>query len=158
MGWGCFLFKFLGTFFKVFFFNFFNFFCFLWKFISLSRMHNWNGDWLSIWYGEHVFISCCGLCCFWKLKCGDLLSCCDLSLAFFGLVLYFTEKFHSLIPEGQKVSLLEVFNLRVEIVSERLSWTWSVVLMCTQKCGNHLQTSSVGTDLKIDLQQLWWQI
>ena len=67
---------------------------------------------------------------------GDLLTCCDLSLAFFGLVLYFTEKFHCLIPEGQKVSLLQVFNLRVDIDAERLSWTWYGVLMCTQKYGN----------------------
>ena len=63
-------------------------------------------------------MSCCGLCCFWKLKCGDLLSCCDLYLVFFGLVLYFTEKFHCLIPEGQKVSIIQVFNLIVKIVTE----------------------------------------
>ena len=75
--------------------------------------------------------------CFWKLKCGGLLTCGDLFLAFFGLVLYFTEKLYCLIPEGQKVSLLHVFNLTVEIVAERLSWTWSGVLMCTQKCGNN---------------------
>ena len=25
----------------------------------LCRLHNWNGDWLSFRYGEHVFISCC---------------------------------------------------------------------------------------------------
>ena len=50
------------------------------------------------------------------LKCGDLLTCGDLSLVFFGLVLYFTEKLHCLIPEGQKVSLLQVFNIRVKIV------------------------------------------
>ena len=53
----------------------------------------------------------------WKLKCGDLLTCGDLSLAFFGLVLYITRKFHCLIPGGQKVSLLQVFNLRVEIAA-----------------------------------------
>ena len=63
-------------------------------------------------------MSSCGLCCFWKLKCGDMWTSCDLSLAFFGVVLYFTEKFHCLIPESQKVSLLQVFNLRVEIVAE----------------------------------------
>ena len=63
-------------------------------------------------------MSYCGLCCFWKLKCGNLLTCCDLSLVFFSLVLYFTEKFHCLIPEGQKVLLLQVSNLRVEIVEE----------------------------------------
>ena len=61
-----------------------------------------------------------------------LLTCGDLSLAFSGLVLYFTEKFHCVIPEGQKVSLLQV-----EKVAELLSWTWSGVLTCTQKCGNH---------------------
>ena len=72
-------------------------------------------------------MSCCGLCCLWKLKCGDLLCHCDLSLAFFGFVLYFTEKFHCLIPEGQKVLLLQLFNLGVEIVAEQLSWTWSGV-------------------------------
>ena len=33
------------------------------------------------------------LCCFWKLKCGDL------SLVFLALVLYFTEMLHSVIPE-----------------------------------------------------------
>ena len=60
----------------------------------------------------------CGLCCFWKLKCGDLFTCGDLSLAFFGLVLYFTEKLHCLIPEGKKVLLLQVFNLRVEVFAE----------------------------------------
>ena len=27
---------------------------------------------------NYVFMSCCGLCCFCKLKCGDLLTCCDL--------------------------------------------------------------------------------
>ena len=62
----------------------------------------WLSVWLRFWYGEYVFTSCCGLCCFWKLKCGGLLTCGDLSLAFFGLVLYFTEKLHHLIPEGQK--------------------------------------------------------
>ena len=91
---------------------------------------------VGCWYGEYVFTSCCGLCCFWKLKCGDLLTCGDLPLVFFGLVLYFTEKFHCLIRKGQKVFLLLVFNLGVEIVAE-LSWTWSGVLTCTQKCGNH---------------------
>ena len=84
----------------------------------LRRLHNWNGDCWSFRYGEYVFTSCCGLCCFWKLKCGDLLICGDLSLAFFGLVQYFTEKLHCLIPESQKVSHLQVFNLRVEIVAE----------------------------------------
>ena len=64
---------------------------------------------LSFWNGEYVFTSSCGLCCLWKLKCGGLLTCGDLSLAFFGLVLYFTEKLYSI----------------VEIVAERLSWTWS---------------------------------
>ena len=48
------------------------------------------------------------------------LSCCDLSLAFFDLVLYSTKKLHCLIPEGQKVLLLQVFNLGVEIVAERM--------------------------------------
>ena len=81
-------------------------------------------------------MSCCGLCGFWKLKCGSQLSCGDLSLVFYGLVLYFTEKLHCLIPEGQKVSLLQVFHLRVEIVEEQLSWTWSGALTCTKKCGN----------------------
>ena len=33
-------------------------------------------------------------------SCGDLLTFGDLSLVFFGLVLYFTEKLHCLIPEG----------------------------------------------------------
>ena len=92
---------------------------------------------MSFRYGEYVFMSCCGLYCFWKLKCGDLLTFGDLSLAFFGLVLYFTERLHCLIPDGQTLSLFQVFNLRVEIVAERLSWTWSGVLTCTQKCGNH---------------------
>ena len=55
--------------------------------------------------------------CAWKFKCGDLLNCCDLSLAFFGLVLYSTKMFHCFIPEGQKVLILQVFNLRVEIVA-----------------------------------------
>ena len=32
--------------------------------------------------------------------CGDLLTCGDLSLAFFGLVLYFTEKLQCVVPEG----------------------------------------------------------
>ena len=54
--------------------------------------------------------SCPAVACFWKLKCGDLLTCGDQSLAFFGLVLYFTEKLHCVIPEGQKVSLLQVFR------------------------------------------------
>ena len=31
---------------------------------------------------------------------GDLLTCGDLCLAFFGLVLHFTEKLHCLVPEG----------------------------------------------------------
>ena len=44
---------------------------------------------------------------------------------------------HCLIPEGYKVPVFKMFNLRVEIVAERLSRTWSGVLMCTQKCGNH---------------------
>ena len=65
---------------------------------------------------EYVFKSCCGLCCFWNLKCSDLLSCCDLSLAFFGLVLYSTKKFHC--PQAQKALLLQVFNLGVEIFAE----------------------------------------
>ena len=56
----------------------------------LSRLHNWNGDWLSIRHGKYVFTSCCGVCCFRKLKYADLLTCCDLSLVFFGLVMYFT--------------------------------------------------------------------
>ena len=94
---------------------------------------SWCGNLLSIRYCEDVFMSCCGLCCFWKLKCFDLLSCCDLSLAFFGLVLYSTQKFHCLIPVGQKVSLLQVFNLGVEIAAERLSWSWSSILTCTQE-------------------------
>ena len=63
-------------------------------------------------------MSCCGLCCFWKWKCGDLLSCCDLSLKFFGLVLNATKKFPCLISEGQKVLLFQVFNFGVEIVAE----------------------------------------
>ena len=90
--------------------------------VATQRLHNWYRDWLSIQYGDYVFMSCCGLCCFWKLKCRDLLSCCDLSLAFFSLVLY---------PEVQKVSLLQVFNLRVEIIAEQLSWT------LRQKIRNH---------------------
>ena len=73
-------------------------------------------------------MSCCVA---WKFKCGDLLTCGDLSLALFDLVLYFTEKLHCLIPESQKVSFLQVLYLRVEIVAERLSWTWSGVLTCT---------------------------
>ena len=60
---------------------------------------------------------------FWKLICGDL------SPSFFGLVLYFTQKFHCLIPEGQKVSLLQVFNLRVKIAAERLSGVISDVML-----------------------------
>ena len=48
---------------------------------------------------------------FWNLKCGDLLTGSDLSLAFFGLALYFTKKLHCLNPEGKKVSLFKVFNL-----------------------------------------------
>ena len=28
---------------------------------SLLRLHIWNGYWLSFWYGEYVFPSCCGL-------------------------------------------------------------------------------------------------
>ena len=63
----------------------------------------------------------------------DLLTCSDLSPAFFGLVLYFTQKLHCLIPEGKKVSLFKVFNLGVEIIAEQLSWTWSGVLTCTEK-------------------------
>ena len=39
---------------------------------------------------------------------GDLLTFCDLSLSFFSLVLYFTEKLHYVIPEGLKVSLFKV--------------------------------------------------
>ena len=46
------------------------------------------------WY---VFTSSCGLCCLWKLKCGGLLTCGDRSLAFFDLVLYFTEKLDSIV-------------------------------------------------------------
>ena len=57
-----------------------------------------------------------------------LFTFCDFSLAFFGLVLYFTEKLHCLIPEGKKVSFFKMFNLRVERVAERLSRTWSGVL------------------------------
>ena len=91
----------------------------------LRRLHNWYGEWLSIRYGEYVFSSCCGLCCFWNLECGDLLACKDLSLAFFGLVLYFTERLHCLIPEGKKISLFKVFYLGAEIIAEQLSWTWS---------------------------------
>ena len=116
------------------------------------KLHTWYGDWLSIRYGEYVFTCCCGLCCFWKLKCGDLLSCCDLSLTFFGLSLYFTEKFHCLIPKGQKDSLLQVLNLGMEIVAERLSWTWISFLMCTPKtieiinlmCWNWSKTGSLA--------------
>ena len=35
-----------------------------------------------------------------NLICGDLLTFGDLSLAFFGIVLYFTEKLHCLIAKG----------------------------------------------------------
>ena len=99
----------------------------------LRRLHNWYGDWLSIRYGEYVFSSCGGMCCFWNLKCGDLLTHSDLSLAFFSLVLYFTQKLHCLIPEVKKVSIFKEFNLGVEIIAERLSFTWSGVLTCTEK-------------------------
>ena len=66
---------------------------------------------------EYVISSCSGLCCFWNLKCGDLLTCSNLSLLFFSLALYFTQQ----------------LRLGVEIIAERLSWTWSWVLTCTQK-------------------------
>ena len=103
----------------------------------LCWLYSWRGYLLCIQYREDVFTSCCGLCRFWKLKCCDLLSCCDLSRAFFSLVLYSNKKFHCLIPEGQKVSLLQVFNLGLVIVAEQLSWTWSRVLMSSQKPENH---------------------
>ena len=61
----------------------------------------------------------------------------DLSLAFFGIVLYFTQKLLCLIPEGKKVSLFKVFNLGVEIIAENLSWNWSGVLTCNEKIGHH---------------------
>ena len=118
----------------------------------LCRLHNWNGDCLSFWYSEYVFTSYCGLWCFWKLKCGDLLTFADLFLAFFGLILYFTEKLHCLIPEGQKVSPHQVFNLRLEIVAEQLSWTWDPDMHPEMWKSS---TSSSRTDLKLDLQQ-WW--
>ena len=101
-------------------------------------------------------MSCCGQCCFWKLNCGDMLSCCDLFLVFFGLVLYFTENFHCFIPEGQKVSLLQVFNLRVEIVRKTtvLDLEWGPDM---HQVKWNSSTSSAGTDLNLDLQQWWWQ-
>ena len=82
---------------------------------ELAAQLVWN--WLSSQYGEDVFMSCGGLCCFWNLKSCDLLTFCDLSFVFFGLVLYSTKKFHCLI-QGQKVSVPQVFNLGVELVAE----------------------------------------
>ena len=52
---------------------------------------------------------------------------------------------HCVILESQKVSLPQVFNPRMEIVAEQLSWTemWKSKI------------SSAGTDLRLDPQQ-WW--
>ena len=52
-----------------------------------------------------------------------------------------------------KKSLLQVFNLRVEIVAERLSWTWSRgrVSDVHPEMWKSL-TSSAGNDLRLDLQ------
>ena len=48
---------------------------------------------------EYAFTFSCGVCFFWKLKCGGMLTCADLSLVFSGLVLYFTEKLDNIIPD-----------------------------------------------------------
>ena len=81
------------------------------------------------------------------------MSCGDLSLAFFGLVLYFTEKLHCVIPEGKKISLLQVFNLRVDTCRKTvldLEWGPNVHPEMWKS-----STSTAGTDLTLDLQQ-WW--
>ena len=86
-----------------------------------------------------------------KVQMCGLLTCGDLSLAFFSHVLYFTEKFHCLIPESQKVSLLQVFSVqspsgdscRTTVLD--LEWGPDVHPDMWKS-----KTSSAGTDLKLD--------
>ena len=121
----------------------------LWQ--SLCRLHNWNGEWLSIRDGEYVFTSCCGLCCLWKLKCGDLLTCCDLSLLCSSASYCISLRSFTVSFLKVKKSLLQVFNLRVETVLD-LQWGNGVHPEMWKS-----STSSSGTDLKLDTQHWWWR-
>ena len=104
--------------------------------LSLAEQLVLKLEYLELWGCINV-IWC--RCCLWKLESCNLskLSCCDLSLPFFGLVLYSTKKFCCHIPGCQKVLLLQVFNLGVEIVAEWLLGILSRILLCTQETLNH---------------------
>ena len=88
---------------------------------------------LTVFAGLNVNISCLEVPGCWSCTTKKYAGCANADAG----PCNFTDKFHCLIPEDQKVSLLQVFNLGVDIVGERLSWTWSGVLTCTQKNWNH---------------------
>ena len=99
-----------------------------WLYVEAAQL-----EWklVEIWYGEYVFTSCCGLCCFWKLKCDVL---------------------HCVIPEGRKslsplgVQSQNEDSCRMTVLD--LEWGPDVHPEMWKS-----KVSCAGIDLKLDLQR-----